>query len=82
MKNPFEKNFTLQEWVNELSSENLDFDKHRDDVNKLIYNTVLQYLTSYLEIKSTSIEQIKNDVKNIMKILTEDVNQAGELLQQ
>jgi len=67
----FDPKFTLQEWVNELSSDNLDFNKHRDDVNKVIYNTVLQYLTSYLQIKSTSIEEIKNNVESIMKKLTE-----------
>jgi hypothetical protein len=33
MNKNFNPNFTLTDWVNELSSKNLDFEKHRDDVN-------------------------------------------------
>lgn len=59
----YEEGSSLYENVEELTA--IDANK-RDEINVLVLNVVLKYLTSYLWIKETNIESIKNKVHELL----------------
>lgn len=63
----YDPSTTLSNNRDQLSDPALDFEKHRDEVNELVLNFVIKYLTEYLGItERNDVRKIEGEVRQIV----------------